>query len=138
MRLVADLVRGQSVKKALGLLKFEGKAGAPYLHKLILSAVANWRAHNPGEENLVEALRITTIFVDGGKVLKRMLPAPQGRAYRIRKRSNHITLVVDIPEEVRDSQDDVMNVANTLATEQLEKADNNTSSSDSIENPKEN
>ncbi|TAF31363.1 MAG: 50S ribosomal protein L22 [Cytophagales bacterium] len=134
MRLVTDLVRGQSVKKALGLLKFEAKAGAPYLHKLILSAVANWRAHNPSDEALVESLHIKTVFVDGGKVLKRMLPAPQGRAYRIRKRSNHITLIVDVPESVREAQDDVLKVANTIAAEQLNKTENTTET----ENPKEN
>lgn len=95
MRLVADLVRGQRVNKALSMLKFEANHGAAKLEKLLLSAIANWQAKNE-DANLEEAdLYIKEIQVDGGKMLKRLRPAPQGRAHRIRKRSNHVTLIVD-------------------------------------------
>jgi large subunit ribosomal protein L22 len=95
MRLVADLVRGKRVGPALSILKFTPNHGAIKLEKLLLSAVANWQAKNP-DEKLEEAdLYIKTIFVDGGRMLKRLRPAPQGRAHRIRKRSNHVTLIVD-------------------------------------------
>ena len=95
MRLVADLIRGQKVNKALNILKFQQKAGAKILEKVLLSAVANWQAKNE-EVNLEDAdLYVKTIMVDGGRMLKRLRPAPQGRGHRIRKRSHHITLVVD-------------------------------------------
>ncbi|MCU0449886.1 MAG: 50S ribosomal protein L22 [Bernardetiaceae bacterium] len=95
MRLVADMVRGISVKKALAYLKFEPRVGAYHIEKLLLSAVANWTQANP-DKNLDDVqLYVKTIFVDGGRMLKRLRPAPQGRAHRVRKRSNHITLIVD-------------------------------------------
>lgn len=95
MRLVADLVRGKKVGYALSVLKFTPNHGAIKLEKLLLSAIANWQAKNP-DEKLEEAdLYIKTILVDGGRTLKRLKPAAQGRAHRIRKRSNHVTLVVD-------------------------------------------
>lgn len=95
MRLVVDLVRGKGVNQALAILKFQSKVGAEYLHKLVLSAISNWQQANP-EERVEEAdLFVKTIFVDGGRMLKRMRPAPQGRGHRIRKRSNHITVVLD-------------------------------------------
>ena len=94
MRLVADLVRGQQVDKALAILKFNQKEAAARLEKLLLSAIANWQAKNE-DANLEEAgVFIKEIRVDGGAILKRLRPAPQGRAHRIRKRSNHITLVL--------------------------------------------
>jgi large subunit ribosomal protein L22 len=95
MRMVADLIRGERVNKALGILKYEPKEGAARLEKLLLSAISNWQnAHE--DERLEDAdLYVKTIFVDGGRMLKRFRPAPQGRAHRIRKRSNHVTLVVD-------------------------------------------
>ncbi len=95
MRLVADLIRGQKVSKALGILRFQPQAGAALLEKLLLSAVANWQQKN--EDNRIEDadLYVKTVFVDGGRMLKRLRPAPQGRGHRIRKRSNHITLVID-------------------------------------------
>ncbi|WP_242923652.1 50S ribosomal protein L22 [Pontibacter liquoris] len=95
MRLVAGLIRGKSVSRALGLLKFEANSGAERLEKLLLSALANWQQAN--EEGRIEDanLYIKEIFVDEGKMLKRLRPAPQGRGYRIRKRSNHVTLVID-------------------------------------------
>ena len=94
MRLVADLIRGQRVNKALNILKYEPKNGAPKLEKLLLSAIANWGTQNQ-DAKLEEAdLFVKEIWVDGGRQLKRLRPAPQGRAHRIRKRSNHVTLVV--------------------------------------------
>jgi len=95
MRLVADLIRGMKVSNALSILKFERKNGAPKLEKLLLSAISNWQ--NKYEEvKLEEAdLFIKEIRVDGGRMLKRLRPAPQGRAHRIRKRSNHVTLILD-------------------------------------------
>src|SRR5689334_20404054 len=95
MRLVADLIRGERVNKALNILKYEAKVGAGKLEKLLLSAISNWEAKNQ-DVKLEEAdLFVKTIFVDGGRILKRLKPAPQGRAHRVRKRSNHVTLVVD-------------------------------------------
>ena len=94
MRLVADLVRGQEVEKALAILKLSQKEASGRLEKLLLSAIANWQAKNE-EADLEDAgLFIKEIRVDGGSMLKRLRPAPQGRAHRIRKRSNHVTLVL--------------------------------------------
>ena len=93
MRLVADLVRGKEVFRALGILKFNNKEAAARLEKLVRSAVANWEQKNERKAESGE-LFVTKIFVDGGATLKRMRPAPQGRGYRIRKRSNHVTLFV--------------------------------------------
>ena len=94
MRLVADLVRGVEVEKALAILKFNQKEAATRLVKLLLSAIANWQAKNEGA-NLEDAqLFVKEIRVDEGAMLKRLRPAPQGRAHRIRKRSNHVTLVL--------------------------------------------
>jgi large subunit ribosomal protein L22 len=95
MRLVADLIRGERVNKALNILKYEPKVGSFKLEKLLLSAVANWENKNQ-DVKLEEAdLYVKDIWVDGGRILKRLRPAPQGRAHRIRKRSNHVTLVLD-------------------------------------------
>ena len=94
MRLVADLVRGEKVEKALAILKFSQKEASGRLEKLVLSAIANWQAKNE-EASLEDAdLFIKEIRVDGGSMLKRLRPAPQGRAHRIRKRSNHVTVVL--------------------------------------------
>lgn len=95
MRLLADLVRGVDVEQALNTLKFSTKHPSVAMEKLLLSAIANWRVKNEGVDIVDANLYVKTIFVDGGRVLKRMRPAPQGRAYRVRKRSNHITLIVD-------------------------------------------
>ena len=95
MRLLADLIRGIDVENALNTLKFSTKHPSTPLEKLLLSAVANWRVKNEGVDVASANLYVKTIFVDGGAVLKRMQPAPQGRAYRKRKRSNHITIIVD-------------------------------------------
>ncbi|MCD9017249.1 50S ribosomal protein L22 [Parachryseolinea silvisoli] len=95
MRLVADLIRGVRVNKALNILKYEPKIGAGKLEKLLLSAISSWEAKHT-DVKLEEAdLYVKDIFVDGGRILKRLRPAPQGRAHRIRKRSNHVTLIVD-------------------------------------------
>jgi large subunit ribosomal protein L22 len=95
MRLVADLIRGERVSKALNILKYEPKVGSPKLEKLLLSAISSWEAKHQ-DVKLEEAdLYVKEIWVDGGRILKRLRPAPQGRAHRVRKRSNHVTLVVD-------------------------------------------
>jgi len=94
MRLVADMIRGMEVFKALGVLKFSNKEAAARLEKLLRSAIANWEAKNEKKAESGE-LYISLINVDGGAMLKRLRPAPQGRGYRIRKRSNHVTLYVD-------------------------------------------
>ena len=95
MRLVADLVRGEEVNRALDILKFNNKEASRRLEKLILSAVANWQVKNEGVRIEDSQLFVSEIYVDGGRVLKRLQTAPQGRAYRIRKRSNHVTVVLD-------------------------------------------
>ncbi len=95
MRLLADLVRGMDVEKALNTLKFSPKHNSIPMEKLLVSAIANWRVKNEGVDVADANLYVKTIFVDGGRMLKRMRPAPQGRAYRVRKRSNHITIAVD-------------------------------------------
>ena len=93
MRYVVDLVRGMEVNRALGTLKFSKKAASQDVEKLLRSAIANWEQKNERKAEDGE-LFITKIFVDEGATLKRMRPAPQGRGYRIRKRSNHVTLFV--------------------------------------------
>ena len=93
MRYVVDMVRGMEVNRALGTLKFSKKAASEVLEKLLRSAIANWEQKNDRKAEDGE-LYITKIFVDEGVTLKRMRPAPQGRGYRIRKRSNHVTLFV--------------------------------------------
>ena len=94
MRLVADLVRGQKVERALNILRFSSKEASRKLEKLVLSAINNWEQKN-ADGNVSEAgLFIKEIRVDGGMMLKRLRPAPQGRAHRIRKRSNHVTIVL--------------------------------------------
>ena len=95
MRLLADLVRGMDVEKAINTLKFSPKHNSVVLEKLLLSAVANWGNKNEGVDVADANLYVKTIMVDGARVIKRMQPAPQGRAYRLRKRSNHVTIVVD-------------------------------------------
>jgi large subunit ribosomal protein L22 len=95
MRLVADLVRGKKVSHALNILKFEPKHGAKKIEQALLSAIANWEQKNEGMKVEEADLYVKTIMVDGGAVLKRVRPAPQGRANRIVKRSNHLTIVVD-------------------------------------------
>ena len=94
MRLIADLVRGMGVEKALQVLKFSKKEAAHRVEKLLLSAIANWQQKNEDEDLEQAGLYIKEIKVDGARMLKRLRPAPQGRAHRIRKRSNHVTLIL--------------------------------------------
>ena len=98
MRYVVDMVRGMEVNRALGTLKFSKKAASEAVEKLLRSAIANWEQKNDRKAEDGE-LYITKIFVDEGVTLKRMRPAPQGRGYRIRKRSNHVTLIVGTKTE---------------------------------------
>jgi large subunit ribosomal protein L22 len=95
MRLVADVVRGESAVKALNMLKFMPQQSARRLEKLLLSAVANWEAKNEGKNVDEQGVFIKELSVDSGRMLKRLRPAPQGRAHRIRKRSNHVTIILD-------------------------------------------
>jgi large subunit ribosomal protein L22 len=94
-RLMADLIRGMQVEPALNVLKYSSKESSEKLRKLLLSAIANWQQKNEGARLEDANLYIKEIFVDGGKMLKRIHTAPQGRAYRVRKRSNHVTLIID-------------------------------------------
>jgi large subunit ribosomal protein L22 len=94
MRLLADLIRGEKVEKALAILEHHPMHPAVPLRKLVLSAISNWKQKNEGGDE--SELTVKTIYVDGARTLKRMRPAPQGRGYRVRKRSNHVTLIVDV------------------------------------------
>lgn len=94
MRLVADMIRGKEVSLALDMLKFSSKEAAGRVEKLLLSAIANWKEKNEGVRIEDANLYVSEITVDSGRILKRLRPAPQGRAHRIRKRSNHVTLRV--------------------------------------------
>ena len=95
MRLVADLVRGEDVYKALNILRFNPKHASRNIEKLLLSAINNWEQKNEGEDPSEAKLFVKSINVDSARMLKRIQPAPQGRAHRIRKRSNHVTLIID-------------------------------------------
>ena len=94
MRLIADLIRGERIDKALSVLRFSPKESSGRLEKLLLSAVANWQAKNEDSDGEKAGLFVKEIRVDSARMLKRLRPAPQGRAHRIRKRSNHVTLVL--------------------------------------------
>jgi len=94
MRLMADLIRGMAVEKALFVLKYSPKEASIRLEKLLLSALSNWQTKNPDARMEDSNLVVESIMVDGGRMLKRISPAPQGRAHRVRKRSNHVTIVV--------------------------------------------
>lgn len=98
MRLVVDLIRGKEVNLALDILKFSTKEASRRVEKLLLSAVANWKEKNEGVRLEEANLYVKEAFVDSGRILKRLRPAPQGRAHRIRKRSNHVTILVDSKE----------------------------------------
>ena len=106
MRLVADMVRGEEVNKALDTLKFSSKEASRKIEKLLLSAISNWQNKNEGMRIEDSHLIVSEIFVDQARTLKRLRPAPQGRAHRIRKRSNHVTLVLDKvePTEIIEKQ----------------------------------
>lgn len=94
MRLVADMIRGEKVELALHLLEHSPQQAAGRMRKLLLSAIANWQAKNEGVRLEDSHLFIQTVMVDGGRMLKRVQPAPQGRAHRVRKRSNHVTITL--------------------------------------------
>lgn len=94
MRLVADMVRGMEVNRALDVLRFSPKEASNRVEKLLLSAVANWQAKNEGQRLEESALYVKEIKVDSARILKRLRPAPQGRAHRIKKRSNHVTILL--------------------------------------------
>ncbi len=95
MRLVTALIRGQEVNKALDILKFSKQEASRRVEKLLLSAIANWQSKNEGVRIEESHLYVKEISVDGGRAFKRLQTAPQGRAYRIRKRSNHVTVILD-------------------------------------------
>ncbi|RZT97048.1 large subunit ribosomal protein L22 [Ancylomarina subtilis] len=94
MRLVADMVRGMEVNRALDVLRFSPKEASTRVEKLLLSAIANWQAKNEGQRLEESALYVKEISVDSARILKRLRPAPQGRAHRIKKRSNHVTILL--------------------------------------------
>ena len=94
MRLVAEMIRGENVEMALHMLEHSPQQAAGRLRKLLLSAIANWQVKNEGTKLEDSNLYVKTILVDGGRMLKRVQPAPQGRAFRVRKRSNHVTLTL--------------------------------------------
>ncbi len=98
MRYVVDMIRGMEVNRALGTLKFSSKAASVDVAKVLRSAIANWEQKNERKAEDGE-LFVSRVFVDEGATLKRMRPAPQGRGYRIRKRSNHITVFVDTKKD---------------------------------------
>ena len=98
MRQVADLIRGEQVEKALGILRFSTRHSSRDLEKLLMSAIANWEAKNEGRKADGAALVVKSVQVNEARGLKRMLPAPQGRAYRMNKRSNHVSIIVDSKE----------------------------------------
>jgi len=95
MRLVADIIRGEAVDKALFILKYNKKQASTKLEKLLLSAISNWQAKNEGQDLEEANLIVSEVYVDSAASLKRLRPAPQGRGYRIRKRSNHVTIILD-------------------------------------------
>jgi len=95
MRLVTDMIKGVEVNKALDMLKFSSKEASRKVEKLLLSAIANWQAKNEGAKIEESNLVVKEAYVDVSKALKRIQPAPQGRAHRIKKRSNHVTIVID-------------------------------------------
>lgn len=102
MRLIADLIRGQRVNVALNLVKFDHKHPSKVVEKLLLTAIADWQAKNADVSIEDADLVVKEVYVDGGKILKRLRPAPQGRAHRIRKRSNHVTITIeDISSDVQ-------------------------------------
>lgn len=95
MRLVADMIRGKKVENAINMLKFSTKEAAERMQKVLLSALSNWQAKNEGARIEEADLFVREVYVDSARQLKRLRPAPQGRGHRIRKRSNHITLILD-------------------------------------------
>lgn len=99
MRLVTDMIKGMEVNRALDMLKFSSKEASRNVEKLLMSAISNWQAKNEGVRIEESNLFVKEAFVNQGRTLKRLQTAPQGRAYRIRKRSNHVTLILDSAEK---------------------------------------
>jgi len=104
MRLVADMVRGMEVNRAIDVLKFSSKESSRRLEKLVMSAIANWQSKNEGSRLEESNLYVKNISVDSGRILKRLRPAPQGRAHRIKKRSNHVTVSLDSLTKVKETE----------------------------------
>lgn len=104
MRLVADMIRGMEVNRAIDVLKFSSKESSRRLEKLVMSALANWQAKNEGTRLEESNLYVKNISVDSGRILKRLRPAPQGRAHRIKKRSNHVTVSLDSLTVVKETE----------------------------------
>ena len=104
MRLVTDMIKGVEVNKALDMLKFSSKEASRRVEKLLLSAIANWQAKNEGAKIEESNLYVKTAYVDQSRTLKRIQPAPQGRAHKIKKRSNHVTVVVDTKNQVEENE----------------------------------
>ncbi|MFZ4522632.1 MAG: 50S ribosomal protein L22 [Bacteroidales bacterium] len=111
MRLIADLIRGKKVELALHILKNNAKQPSERLRKLLLSAIANWQTKNEGLRIEDSDLIVKEVFVDSGRQLKRLLTAPQGRAHRIRKRSNHVTILLDARNKPEVEVEEVAEVA---------------------------
>jgi large subunit ribosomal protein L22 len=127
MRLLADLIRGMEVEKALGVLQFNPKHPAVPMYKLLKSAINNWEQKNSDEKVEDAGLVVKTIMVDCGRVIRRMRPAPQGRGYRIRKRSNHVTIIVDStksgePTSPKKAKEESVPVAENVATKKVSEA----------------
>jgi len=122
MRLLADLIRGKKVENALAVLEHNTKHPAVPLRKLVLSAINNWKQKNEGGDE--GQLVVKTIMVDGARTLKRMRPAPQGRGYRVRKRSNHVTIVVDIKNEEEKTDRKIKTNAKTTNSKTTTKTNN--------------
>ena len=122
MRLLADLIRGKKVENALAMLEHHTKHSAVPLRKLVLSAINNWKQKNEGGDE--GQLVVKTIMVDGARTLKRMRPAPQGRGYRVRKRSNHVTVVVDIKNEAEKTEGKIKTTAKKTNTKSTTKTNN--------------
>ncbi len=101
MRLVADLIRGKKVEKALYTLRFSTKEASNRMQKLLLSAISNWQLKNEGERIEDHELFIREVHVDSARMLKRLRTAPQGRGHRIRKRSNHVTLILETKTQIQ-------------------------------------
>ncbi len=109
MRLITDLIKGKRVNIALNQLKFDSKYSSRRIEKLLLSAVSNWQEKNKESKIEESDLYIKEIYVDGGRMIKRLRTAPQGRAHRIRKRSNHVTLVLDNLKQINKKEDGTKN-----------------------------
>jgi len=103
MRLLADVIRGKDVEQSLSILEYHPQHNAKPLAKLLRSAIANWEQKNAGKSAADAGLIVKTIFVDGGRTIKRLRPAPQGRGHRIRKRSNHVTIIVDTKVDTKNN-----------------------------------